>query len=121
MTAYISVRQIMGKITANASGNGTTEIDIAGRVVKEIVYASTTGAYVTIKELITGGELTLSGDTLFERVITGNATHIPVVNVTDITGSTIGAQYVQPTADRVLVTIASGGNLGRLETHIFVR
>lgn len=119
-TGFTRANKIIGRVTTDATGAGTLELDVAGQMVKHIVYAATTGTHVTIKELITGESLTLSGGTLFTRVITGSATHRPVVNQTNVTGSNLTSTE-HPTVDKVIITVASGGNTKPVNAHIYVR
>ena len=120
-TGFIRVNKIIKALTTDSSGDASSEVDISGQVVKTVAYAATTGAYVTIKELIDSETVTVSGDTIFERVITASATHLPYVNATDITGSTLSSQYIHPTIGRAVITVASGGNAMGVNTYIYVR
>lgn len=125
-----SIRHIPVVISGDASGDGNTVVDVGGELTMVKFYAATTGAFMTVAELVANdganlvesGGITLTGDTIAIGSITGTATIRPVIQATDVTGAgTSNATELYPIVDYVNCVIASGGVTSGGTIHLYVR
>jgi len=119
--SFTNIRHIPVVVSGNSSGGGSTEVNASGelRIVK--FYAATTGAYLKVVELVNGETVTLTGDTLAEKLVTGTATIKPRINTTDVSGAALGSDLVYPTVDYVNCILASGGVTSGANVHLYLR
>lgn len=114
-------RELKISKATDASGDGTLDIGVNGEIHSVHIGCPTSGAVITIEELVEGiSDVCITGDTVLNVVVTGNlmSVHPKVPVHQSAQATTIANEYVHPHVKKAKLTIASGGNT--LTTYVAV-
>lgn len=125
MTVVTSTeRKIVASQATNTAGVGSAVINVSGEIHSVHICCPTTGAYITLDELVEQvGPVCITGDSIVAVVVTGNllSIHPKVPAHVANQAVTIANEYTHPHVDKVKFAIASGGNTKTTYVNILTR